>query len=85
MTAQRFTNFLRVFFCFLTSLRKEFTEGLKLLPGTAKIHMTVDDFEIITENGKHLGADGAFIQCFGGEIGTFFSGQVPKKKSVYNL
>jgi hypothetical protein len=67
------------------SLRKEFKEGLKLLPGTAKIHMTVDDFEIITENGKHLGADGVFIQCFGGEIGTFFSGPVRKKNSLQSL
>ena len=56
------------------SLRKEFKEGLKLLPGTAKIHMTVDDFEIITENGKHLSADGTFgPQQFHGMMNTELS------------
>jgi hypothetical protein len=59
----------------------DFKEGLKLLPDPAKVHMTADDFEIITVNGNHLGADGAFIQCFGREIGTFFFGQVRKKNS----
>ena len=61
-------------------------EGLKLLTGPAKIHMPADDFEIITENGRHLGADGAFIQRFGREPGTFFSGQhykSQKKNSSY--
>ena len=38
----------------------DFKEGLKLLPGTAKIHMSQDDFEIITEDGKHLSAEGTF-------------------------
>ena len=44
--------------CSLTFV--EFKQGLQLLPGTAKIHMTADDFEIITENGKHLGEEGDF-------------------------
>jgi hypothetical protein len=30
----------------------EFKQRLQLLPGTAQIHMTADDFEIITEEGR---------------------------------
>jgi hypothetical protein len=39
---------------------EEFKAGLKGIPGIAKIHMTADDFDIITEKGKHLGEQGTF-------------------------
>ena len=38
----------------------EFKDGIRRLPGISRIHMTEDDFEIITENGKHLGETGEF-------------------------
>jgi len=38
---------------------EEFKDGIKSLPGISKIHMTVDDFDQITEGGQHL-TDGEF-------------------------
>jgi len=32
----------------------EFREGIKTLPGAHSIHLTRDDFDMLTENGKHL-------------------------------
>ena len=48
----------------------EFKSGIKNLPGMSKVHMTEDDFEIVSEYGLHLGVQGkfnllliAFINC----------------------
>ena len=30
---------------------------------SSQIHMTRDDFDVITENGKHLGPSGEFNRC----------------------
>jgi hypothetical protein len=50
---------------------EEFKAGLKTIPGMAKIHMTAEDFEIITEKGKHLGEEGTFnLQQFHGMMNT---------------
>jgi hypothetical protein len=35
----------------------EFRCGLKNLPGTDDIHLTLDDFELITEYGAHLNTE----------------------------
>jgi hypothetical protein len=35
----------------------EFRNGIKNLPGTENIHLTLDDFELITEYGAHLNAE----------------------------
>ncbi len=53
---------------------------MKLLPGTAKIRMTVDDYEVITENGKHLGADGASYSVLVEKWELFFSDKSEKKQ-----
>jgi len=40
----------------------EFKAGIRRLPGTGGIHMTEDEFEIITEYGKLLGVNGQFTK-----------------------
>ena len=39
---------------------EEFKAGITRLPGTQKIHLTDDDFEIITQYGKFLSVTGEF-------------------------
>lgn len=39
---------------------EEFKDGLKSLPGIGRIHLTEDDFDTVTEQGKHLNDAGEF-------------------------
>jgi hypothetical protein len=64
---------------------------LKNIPGMAKIHMTVEDSDIIIEKGKHLGEHGSFgLQQFHAMMNTelnlyIFRGLCNVLKESHNL
>lgn len=39
---------------------EEFKEGVKRVPGAGAVHLTRDEFEVLTENGRYLNAQGEF-------------------------
>ena len=51
----------------------EFRERIKTLPGSSRIHVTRDDFEMITENGRYLNSNG---KCDRGQFQKMMRGEL---------